>query len=282
MDCKILIVDDEPDIVSMLADFFGGKGCRILSAHNGAEALRKIEQAPDIILLDISLPDIDGLEVCELVRDRISCPILFLTARIEDADKVKGFSVGGDDYILKPFSLTELEARVCAHLRREVRHKTNAQLKFAGGLAIDYTQRQLFFGKKEIPLTKKEFDIVELLSQNQGQVFDKERIYEKIWGYNSEGDSGVVADISAESGRKLQRTQSVLILKRFGGAAINGAVKALSAQSVFAKDSRPLYFRCRRAGAGIVYIYLKAVRACGQKYIYVLPRNGGELLLPHQ
>ena len=182
MDYKLLIVDDEPDIVSMLASFFSRKGYQILTAHSGAEALKKIEQAPDLILLDINMPDMDGLEVCELIRDRVSCPILFLTARIEDADKVKGFSAGGDDYILKPFSLMELEARIRAHPRREARHKADTRVRFAGELAIDYTQRQLFYGKEVIPLPKKEFEIVELLSQNPGQVFGKERIYEKVWG----------------------------------------------------------------------------------------------------
>ena len=194
MDYKILIVDDEPDIVSMLVSFFTGNGYQALTAHSGMESLRRVEQNPDIILLDINMPDMDGLEVCELIRDRVSCPILFLTARIEDRDKVKGFSAGGDDYILKPFSLMELEARVCAHLRREARHKADTRLRFVGNLAIDFAKRQLFCGKEEILLTKKEFDIVELLSQNPGQVFDKERIYEKLWGYDSEGDSSVVAE----------------------------------------------------------------------------------------
>lgn len=194
MDYKILIVDDEPDIVSMLVSFFTGNGYQALTAHSGMESLRRVEQNPDIILLDINMPDMDGLEVCELIRDRVSCPILFLTARIEDRDKVKGFSAGGDDYILKPFSLMELEARVCAHLRRESRHKVDTRLRFVGNLAIDFAKRQLFCGKEEILLTKKEFDIVELLSQNPGQVFDKERIYEKLWGYDSEGDSSVVAE----------------------------------------------------------------------------------------
>ena len=194
MDYKILIVDDEPDIVSMLTSFFAGNGYQALTAHSGMESLRRVEQNPDIILLDINMPDMDGLEVCELIRDRVSCPILFLTARIEDRDKVKGFSAGGDDYILKPFSLMELEARVCAHLRRESRHKADTRLRFVGNLAIDFAKRQLFCGKEEILLTKKEFDIVELLSQNPGQVFDKERIYEKLWGYDSEGDSSVVAE----------------------------------------------------------------------------------------
>lgn len=136
----------------------------------------------------------DGLEVCQRIRDYVSCPILFLTARIEDADKVKGFSVGGDDYIVKPFSLVELEARVKAHLRRETRHSFNTQIKFIDDLTIDYAERCIFYKGNKISLAKKEFDIVELLSVNSGQVFDRERIYEKIWGYDSEGDSSVVAE----------------------------------------------------------------------------------------
>lgn len=194
MGTKLLIVDDEPDIVAMLSGFFTGKGYQVLTAQNGREALKKAEQSPDLILLDVAMPEMDGLAVCQAIRDRLACPILFLTARIEDADKVRGFSAGGDDYILKPFSLVELEARVQAHLRREARHQSQARVRFAGELAIDYGEQRLFFGKEEIPLTKKEFDIVELLSQNPGQVFDKERIYEKIWGYDSEGSSGVVAE----------------------------------------------------------------------------------------
>ena len=180
MNAKILIADDESDIVSMLGSFFESKGFRVLPASNGAEALKQVEKQPDIILLDINMPGTDGLEVCKRIRDHISCPILFLTARIEDTDKVNGFAVGGDDYIVKPFSLMELEARVCAHLRREARHNFEAQVKFSGDLTIDYSERCLFFGDKRVGLAKKEFDIVELLSQNPGQVFDKERIYERI------------------------------------------------------------------------------------------------------
>ncbi len=194
MSTKILIADDEGDIVSMLGSFFESKGFCVLTALNGAEALKQVERQPDIILLDINMPGTDGLEVCQRIRDHVSCPILFLTARIEDTDKVKGFAVGGDDYIVKPFSLMELEARVHAHLRREARHNFEAQIKFAGDLTIDYSERCLFFAGKRVSLAKKEFDIVELLSQNPGQVFDKERIYERIWGYDSEGDSGVVAE----------------------------------------------------------------------------------------
>ncbi len=191
---KILIVDDEKDIVAMLGSFFESKGFFVLSAANGAEALKQVERQPDIILLDINMPELDGLEVCRRIRDYISCPILFLTARIEDTDKVKGFAVGGDDYIVKPFSLMELEARVRAHLRRETRHNFEAQVRFSGDLTIDYAERCLFLAGKRVGLAKKEFEIVELLSQNPGQVFDKERIYERIWGYDSRGESSVVAE----------------------------------------------------------------------------------------
>ena len=194
MNTKILIVDDEIDIVQMLCSFFESKGYLVLSAVNGKEALKQIERQPDIILLDINMPEFDGLEVCERIRNYLSCPILFLTARIEDSDKVKGFAAGGDDYIVKPFSLMELEARVAAHLRREARHSFEAQVKFSGDLTIDYLERCLFFADKRVGFAKKEFDIVELLSQNPGQVFDKERIYERIWGYDSEGDSSVVTE----------------------------------------------------------------------------------------
>lgn len=194
MNTRILIVDDEIDIVLMLRSFFESKGYLVLSATNGEEALKQIERRPNIILLDINMPGLTGLEVCERIRNHISCPIIFLTARIEDNDKVKGFAAGGDDYIVKPFSLTELEARVIAHLRREARHSFEAQVKFSGDLTIDYLGRCLFFSDKRVGLAKKEFDIVELLSQNPGQVFDKERIYECIWGYDSEGDSSVVSE----------------------------------------------------------------------------------------
>lgn len=191
---RILIVDDEADIVKMLESFFISQGYDVLTAFSGMDALKQAEQGPDIILLDINMPGMDGLEVCRRIRDYVSCPILFLTARIEDVDKVKGFSAGGDDYVVKPFSLIELGARVKAHLRRENRRSFEAQIRFSGDLTIDFSERCLYCTGEGIELAKKEFDILELLAQNPGQVFSKERIYEKIWGYDSEGDSSVVAE----------------------------------------------------------------------------------------
>ena len=194
MSNKILIVDDEPDIVNLLRDYFEINGYNVMTACNGKEALKKAEQQPDIILLDINMPDIDGLSVCKRIRDFVSCPILFLTAKVEDTDKINGFAVGGDDYIVKPFSIDELGARVSAHLRREQRRQNNSRAKFEDDLVIDYSARTVCYKGQQIQLAKKEFDIIEFLSMNTGQVFDKERIYEKLWGYDSEGDSAVIAE----------------------------------------------------------------------------------------
>lgn len=191
---KILIVDDEIDIVSMLKDYFEFNGYDVLTAFSGLEAIKKTELQPDLILLDINMPDVDGMEVCSRIRNFVSCPILFLTARIEDHDKIKGFGLGADDYIVKPFSVDELGARVSAHIRRERRQRESAKVRFDDKLAIDYTQRCLYYDGKRIPLAKKEFDIIELLSQYTGQIFSKERIYELIWGYDSDGEASVVAE----------------------------------------------------------------------------------------
>ncbi len=191
---KILVVDDEKDITQMLDTFFRNKGYSVFIANNGQEALRKVELQPNIILLDVNMPDIDGFEICKRIRDYISCPIIFLTAKIEDTDKVKGFISGGDDYVVKPFSLVELEARIVAHLRREERYRTNVKIKFSDELTIDYSDKAVYVKDNNIYLVKKEFEIIELLSQNAGQVFDKEKIYEDIWGYDSDGDSSVVAE----------------------------------------------------------------------------------------
>lgn len=194
MSRKILIVDDEADIISLLRDYFEVNGYDVLTASNGTEALKQSEKAPDLILLDINMPDMDGLKVCAQIRNFVSCPILFLTARVEDTDKINGFRVGGDDYIVKPFSIEELGARVSAHLRREERHQGTSKARFVGELVINYASRTVYCQNEQIPFSKKEFDIIELLSMNSGQVFDKDRIYEQVWGWDSEGDSSVVTE----------------------------------------------------------------------------------------
>ena len=191
---KILVADDERDIVTMLKDYFEINDYFVMTAYTGAEAIEKASRQPDIILLDINMPDGDGISVCKKIRDYVSCPILFLTARIEDSDKIEGFASGADDYIIKPFSIDELGARVSAHIRRDHRIKAQANVRFFGCLTIDYTAKTVSAENTVIDLAKKEYQIIELLSINCGQVFDKERIYEKIWGYDAEGDSSVIAE----------------------------------------------------------------------------------------
>lgn len=191
---KILIVDDEQEVLSMLQRYFLLDGYEVITAAGGQEALQKLTGNPDIILLDINMPDFDGLSLCKNIRDFVSCPILFLTANIEDSDKIKGFRAGGDDYIVKPFSIDELGARVSAHLRRERRGKHKSKVFFDRSFVIDYTERAVYFNGEEIALLKKEFDIIEVLSQNPGQVFDKERLYEAAWGIDGLGNNSVVAE----------------------------------------------------------------------------------------
>ena len=190
----IMVVDDETEILDMLKRYFSLEGYHVITATGGKEALQKLAKQPDLILLDINMPDIDGLSLCKSIRDFVSCPILFLTANTEDSDKIKGFGVGGDDYIVKPFSIDELGARVSAHLRRESRIQTKSSVLFDEKLAIDYLERAVYWNGNEIPLLKKEFDIIEVLSQNPGQVFDRERLYEGAWGLDGSGNNTVVAE----------------------------------------------------------------------------------------
>ena len=190
---RLLIVDDEPGIVDMMASYFSSQ-YEVLTAYCGNEALQKLARQPDLILLDINMPDIDGLTLCQKIRELITCPILFLTARVESADKIIGFQAGADDYIIKPFDLDELGARVAAHLRREQRHRNKATIRFFGELTIDYSARTVTVAGEPVALSKREFDIVELLSLNAGQVFDRERIYETVWGLDGEGNSDTVME----------------------------------------------------------------------------------------
>lgn len=194
MSNKILVVDDEADIIHLLRDYFEINGYEVLTADSGEKALSQVSNNPDLILLDINMPDLDGFEVCRRIREFVSCPILFLTAKVETSDKINGFRMGGDDYIVKPFRIDELGARVAAHLRRENRLRSSTKVKFTGALAIDYSSRTVYYQNHPLTFAKKEFDIIELLSMNSGQVFDKERIYERIWGYDSDGDSSVIAE----------------------------------------------------------------------------------------
>ena len=210
MKYKILIIDDEEMILSMM-EKCSGEEFSVYTAENAKKALELLNVIPDIILLDINMPEMDGLELCQLIRGHISCPIIFLTARVTERDVIKGLSVGGDDYITKPFRMDELLARISAHLRREERKGTAENLRFDEELIIDYNSRTVFYGKEQLNFSNKEFEIIRFLSQNAGMVFDRETIYEKLWGYNGEGDSIVVK----EHIRKIRNKLSVYTDKNY-------------------------------------------------------------------
>ena len=195
MDYRILVVEDDRNISDLIRMYLEKEGFEVQTVFDGGSAVETFRSwEPDMVLLDVNLPDMDGFAVCRALREHLDCPVLFLTARVEDADKLSGFACGGDDYVLKPFSIDELGARVAAHLRRETRRARAAVVRMDGGLAINYTDRTVTFEGKPLAFAKKEFDIIELLSQNPGQVFDKERIYERVWGLDGTGDASLVAE----------------------------------------------------------------------------------------
>lgn len=192
---KILVVDDEVMITELLSDHLGDEGYEVYTANSADQALQLLPKNPDLIILDINMPGMDGLELCRNIREHVLCPILFVTARITEQDKINGLQYGGDDYITKPFSLKELSARVAAHLRRDERSRCSyASVLTSGELLVNLSQRRVFYRDTEIEVSKKEFDLIEFLLTNAGQVFDRERIYERIWGYDAEGSADVIKE----------------------------------------------------------------------------------------
>ena len=196
---KILIIDDETDLVMLLEDELRAKSHNELTAYDGQTGIELSKKQPDLIILDIMMPGTDGFEVCRAIRDEVLCPIIFLSARQSETDKVRGLTLGGDDYVTKPFGLRELMARIDANLRREKRSQyINAEHKrsklYFGTLCLYLKERAVKIEGSRIDLTRREYDIVELLALHAGQVFSREQIYEKVWGYDSEGDSATVVE----------------------------------------------------------------------------------------
>ncbi|WP_050607766.1 response regulator transcription factor [Clostridium niameyense] len=189
---KILIADDDLELLSLLEESLEKEGHVIYTAKDGMEAKQISLKQPDLILLDVMMPEINGFQVCREIRSRVDCPILFITAKSDTEDLVKGLGLGGDDYIVKPFRIAELRARVYAHLRRENREKTHKIV--SGNISLDLSGRIVYVDEKELSLTPSEYKIAELLITNPKQVFSKEQIYEKIWGYEGEGFTNTVTE----------------------------------------------------------------------------------------
>jgi len=189
----ILVVDDEPNIIELARLYLEKEGFRIAEASGGEEALRLFEEvSPALIVLDIMIPEPDGWEVCRRIRARSQLPIIMLTAREDEVDKVVGLELGADDYLTKPFSPRELVARVKAVLRRTRPASESEEVLHADDLVIDASRRRVTQGEKEIDLTPREFDLLYTLALNRGIVMSRERLLERVWGYDYFGDTRTV------------------------------------------------------------------------------------------
>ena len=189
---KVLVVDDEKLIVKGIRFSLEQDGMEVDCAYDGEEALRMArEKEYDIIVLDVMLPKLDGFEVCQQLRETSSVPVVMLTAKGDDMDKILGLEYGADDYITKPFNILEVKARIKAIMRRTAGSqpkKEDSKIIEAGDLRLDCESRRLFILDKEVNLTAKEFDLLELLVNNPNKVYSRENLLNLVWGYEYPGD----------------------------------------------------------------------------------------------
>lgn len=189
---KVLVVDDEKLIVKGIRFSLEQDGMEVTCAYDGEEALRLAQENKfDMILLDIMLPKMDGFEVCQTIREFSNMPIVMLTAKGDDMDKILGLEYGADDYITKPFNILEVKARIKAIMRRTAASEPkeeNSKVIESGDLKLDCESRRLFVQGREINLTAKEFDLLELLVMNPNKVYSRENLLNLVWGYEYPGD----------------------------------------------------------------------------------------------
>lgn len=189
---RVLVVDDEKLIVKGIRFSLEQEGMEVDCAYDGEEALNMArEKEYDMVLLDLMLPKVNGLEVCQQIREFSDMPIIMLTAKGEDMDKILGLEYGADDYITKPFNILEVKARIKAIMRRTVRSESKeekSKVVTVGDLRLDCDSRRVFIGEREINLTAKEFDVLELLVFNPNKVYSRENLLNIVWGYEYPGD----------------------------------------------------------------------------------------------
>ena len=180
---KVLVVDDEENLVASLRYMLSREGFQVCTAADGASALEVARrEGPDLVILDIMLPDVDGFEVCRRLRQESAVPILMLTAKVEEVDKVVGLELGADDYVTKPFSMRELLARVRALLRRARPPEESPPPIVAGDLKVSLASREAFLGGEPLSLQPKEFDLLAFLAGHPDRVFTRRQLLEQVWG----------------------------------------------------------------------------------------------------
>lgn len=193
MAVSVLVVEDEKNIQELLQLYLEKEGYAVTVASDGGQGLAKFHAIhPDLVLLDVMMPGIDGFSLLEKLREDMDCPVLFLTAKTSEEDVMKGFGLGADDYIRKPFGVGELRARVQAHIRREKREKKNSVT--VGDVRFYLKEKRAESGGGEIMLTPGEYAICEFLALHRGQVFSREQIYEKVFGYGGESDDSAITE----------------------------------------------------------------------------------------
>ena len=196
MSRRVLVVDDEKLIVKGIRFSLEQDGMEVDCAYDGEEALKLAkENAYDMILLDIMLPKHDGFEVCQMIREFSDVPIVMLTARNDDMDKILGLEYGADDYITKPFNILEVKARIKAIMRRTGKRgssQVNDKMLVKGSMKIDCESRRVVIGEREVNLTAKEFDLLELLAMKPNKVYSRENLLNIVWGYEYPGDARTV------------------------------------------------------------------------------------------
>jgi two-component system alkaline phosphatase synthesis response regulator PhoP len=185
---KILVVDDEPQIARVLRGYLESVGFRVATAYNGAEAMAALRHdAPDLVVLDLTMPDMDGLDVARAIRRGSDVPIIMLTARVEETDRLIGLELGADDYVAKPFSPREVVARVRAVLRRVGRTEPARRALEAGDIVMELDKRQVTVSGRPVELTTTEFDLLAELMENPGRVFSRMQLLDRLQGYAYEG-----------------------------------------------------------------------------------------------
>lgn len=222
---KVLVVDDEPNIRDLLSASLRFQGHQVLTAANGNEAINKIvDNQPDVVLLDVMLPDISGFGVTKKIRSLgIEVPILFLTARDDTEDKVTGLTVGGDDYVTKPFSLDEIIARISAIMRRTGKDQTRSQI-VVGELTINEDAHEVTVNGQLVDLSPTEYQLLRYLATNPNRVLTKAQILDHVWEYDFNGEMGIVESYVSYLRKKLDPISSepLIVTKRGVGYMLKG------------------------------------------------------------
>jgi DNA-binding response OmpR family regulator len=212
----IVVIDDEANIAELVGLYLDREGFRVVTAATGTDGLAAIRQhRPRLVVLDVGLPDLDGLEVCKRIRAQSQIPVIFLTARDGEIDRILGLELGGDDYLTKPFSAAELVARVKAVLRR-TDGAPAPEVVQAGGVTIDTGRREVRIGERVVELTTKEFDLLRFLAERPGLALSRQQILDGVWGYDWYGDPRTVDVHIAQVRKKVGDAAEIRTVRGIG------------------------------------------------------------------